>query len=363
MACKEMTWLATCVLVSVVASCALLWIIGRHEAVARHVNVTGVINAGGFVCRESWKGLFWEYPSYLSELVEDAGKLGCPTSPMDRLDIYIATSIPWYDTPIEKQLDEAIRRKARVLIHLADENCAWGRSAWAWYGRFQFVMRQYGCGLPYASKYKSHRNVIQIPLGYNAALGFGASLSTARKVASELRQQNRSGFHVPQRDFAWALPGTLKGRRQDACNIFTASCVGKSLCGPHSAQATASIYRRSQFIISPRGNENSDCFRHYEASILGAIPVVADSPVDVVSNYGHYCTTTPPWLFTSNWTAAAAVVSKLLHGKPAVVRSHQLSVVSWWVGEMECIRARIALVLKQQTGRDMGSEKRTLAQE
>jgi len=73
-----------------------------------------------------------------------------------------------------------------------------------------------------------------------------------------------------------------------------------------STNWTSDIYKASDFVASPRG-ESLDCFRHYEAVITGAVPIVdqpkghqgwswwADEEIDEVLNPGDLLAPFPAW--------------------------------------------------------------------
>ena len=70
------------------------------------------------------------------------------------------------------------------------------------------------------------------------------------------------------------------------------------------------VYQNSAFVASGRGNWALDCFRLYEATIVGAIPVVVGPDEEILNllNGQH----SPPWIVVSNWQEAANKTKRLL---------------------------------------------------
>jgi hypothetical protein len=71
-----------------------------------------------------------------------------------------------------------------------------------------------------------------------------------------------------------------------------------------------------------------DCFRNYEATICGAIPVVAgcskNEYADTFSYLGE-----PPWVFSETWEEALAVCKKL-YATDFVWQARNRNTLWWW---------------------------------
>lgn len=65
--------------------------------------------------------------------------------------------------------------------------------------------------------------------------------------------------------------------------------------GSHFAKQTLMTYGRSMFVFSPKGTHH-DCWRHYEALLMGAIPIV-DEHFTLREVFAHL-----PVMFVSNWS-------------------------------------------------------------
>ena len=86
------------------------------------------------------------------------------------------------------------------------------------------------------------------------------------------------------------------------------------------------MMRESVFIPSSRGNCNLDCFRIYEASKLGAIPIVMGPVWEIKQTFG-YCE--PPFIFVRSWNEGVERLRYLLKN-PKELEELQLKLISWW---------------------------------
>ena len=58
--------------------------------------------------------------------------------------------------------------------------------------------------------------------------------------------------------------------------------------------------------------------------------------------------TLPPWVFAQNWSAAAAIVEKLLGGDPAELDRMQARVLEWWKQITNNVDTRIFEALRKR---------------
>ena len=262
---------------------------------------------------------------------------------LDGVVVLVATSILWWPLSTLEQLRRA--PKGSILIHVGDENCHWGARAWEEYDRFSLVLRQYACRSAYTKRYAKHPHVYPIPLGYNTEL-FNPSLPVAHRALQRLQALGKSASE----DFAWVLPGTLAKAHDDRLRAIRAfSNVRPHQYGPMPANETAKLSGRAHFVLSGLGNVSPDCFRHYESSISGAVPVMSLSAAAFDDAYGHFCSA-PPWLRADTWADAAHAVSTLL-AAPEELRERRIAACSWWIREIHCIRSRLRQAALVSSGR------------
>jgi hypothetical protein len=62
------------------------------------------------------------------------------------------------------------------------------------------------------------------------------------------------------------------------------------------------LYYESIFVPCGRGNFSLDCFRNYEATIAGAIPVIVGPMNEIEWTYKFE--ETPPWIYAESWSEA-----------------------------------------------------------
>src|SRR5262249_52286899 len=91
-----------------------------------------------------------------------------------------------------------------------------------------------------------------------------------------------------------------------------------------------------------RGNVGMDTFRNYEATICGAIPVVAgctrEEYAATFSGLGN-----PPWVFAERWDAALTICKRLVES--GEVRELRERNSSWWRNEILSVREAIQSAL------------------
>ena len=206
--------------------------------------------------------------------------------------------------------------------------------------RFKHVYRQYACAGHYRDLYQlleARQGIFNstpvtltvLPLGWTKQTGIEST-----KHASD----NALATIALNRPFKWSFSGSLgKSGRNIAVQQF-------QMLTPHWVNPINKKYpetlSKSHFVLSPRGNVNLDCFRHYEASMHGAIPIVA-GPQQEMEDAFHHFATVPPWLFAESFEQARERVQVLLGDRQALHEA-QLAVVTWWRDEWHGLRRNIS---------------------
>ena len=108
------------------------------------------------------------------------------------------------------------------------------------------------------------------------------------------------------------------------------------------------VYANSIFVPNGRGNVVLDCFRLYEATLTGAIPVVVGSWSEVREAF-YFDGDIPPWIFEETWEAAAARCTDLSANVEALqqIQEEQLK---WWSRQILTARKRIWRAIIEDTG-------------
>jgi hypothetical protein len=217
------------------------------------------------------------------------------------------------------QIREGLKlAQPRLVFHLSDE---WGLDAY-WYpllSRFQLVLRQH-----YFESYPSYSNIRTIPLGFMSGMLDG--------LEHKLDYENRP--------YVWSFIGTIKGERKSALDQF-ANLTPNYIGTAHPADM-ADIYKQSRFVVCPGGNINI-LFRNFEASVCGAIPVVAGCSRNKYDE-ATVPIGTPPWIFHEDWTDARTEVERLLEDRGALI-SRQKAVTDWWWSQIKRVQDEISSVM------------------
>lgn len=230
-----------------------------------------------------------------------------------------------------KDISRGLRRASPTIVfHLSDE---YGRDvAWIRFLKdYPLVLRQYNI-----DSYPYHRNIKPIPLGYMVGMIEGPSTTTEIMEALGDRE----------RQYAWSFVGSVptgvkKGKRGAVLKTFDE--IRPHFIGALHPAEMAEVYRNSSFVLCPAGNSNILCFRNFEASICGAIPVVGGTTreryLEATEPLGD-----PPWIFHESWKDGLEEVRALLADEPAL-RARRMKVLAWWAAELDRTRNRIGSTL------------------
>jgi hypothetical protein len=214
----------------------------------------------------------------------------------------------------------------RILVYLSDE---WGRTPHLHehMTNISLVLRQY-----HHSHYVQATNVRQIPLGFINTM-FDDSLKIPDfPLATDRR-------------YRWCFVGTMTRKRVKAVRAFASwgPCF-RDPCPPHEL---ARVYQNSVFTLCPRGNVMMDCFRNYEATLCGSIPVVAGCSKREFQESFAYADV-PPWVHACTWQRARMICEDF--EKTGALKELQQACLKWWWKEIATVRDAIADVLGSPLG-------------
>lgn len=210
---------------------------------------------------------------------------------------------------------------------MGDETCNNAASFMA-YKSYKLVFRQYACWSQYRAYYNTMPNVYPIPLGYGKGMLEGKSaLDVSRRIEQDLA--------LSKRHWEWSFIGNMKKDREDMVDAFQ-HIQPNFQANDRSKKEMRDIYSNSYFVLSGAG-ASIDCFRHYEASIMGAIPILLGTQEEIEDAFGHFDKTAgihiPPWIISRSWDDAAVTAKKLLANRTELLE-RQYSVVRWWQDQM-----------------------------
>jgi len=222
----------------------------------------------------------------------------------------------------------AERVKLHVIIHLSDE---WGTkpefvelSSLA-----NLVLRQHW----FPKLYEPRSNLFPIPLGVMTNYPV---LLTPKPMT--------------QRSLVWSFIGTVNHQRQHMINTLLSELVNKPCFvrrGGVKIEDVADTYNNSIFVPNERGAVRLDCFRLYEATVAGAIPVVVGSKEELGDTFVYDYDTKeeigllPPWIFAQDWVEASTKCLALLENTVALQKM-QTENLTWFWSRIKLAQKRIA---------------------
>lgn len=203
------------------------------------------------------------------------------------------------------------RTRPKIIVCLSDEFIGEDLSCFNKLGNYcELFLRQY-----HHPNYAYTSNTIHIPLGY----------TSGGKVFYEKKELN------------WSFFGDIKTDRQQMIDAFRSipkHFVGNSI----PKDLMCKTYSKSIFVPCGRGNSSLDCFRLYEASMNGAIPVVVGSKEEIECTFKYE--ENPPWVFAETWEDASEKCKYLLENE-----IDNKKVLNWWKNRVQTVRTKILEVL------------------
>jgi hypothetical protein len=153
-----------------------------------------------------------------------------------------------------------------------------------------------------------------------------------------------------ERRYRWCFVGEMKADRAQALQAF--EFWGPCFREPSPPHELARAYQKSIFVLSPRGNVVMDCFRNYEATICGAIPVIAGcSKREFQESFAEVAV--PPWVHARTWRRAQMICADL--EKTGAINEVQQACLEWWKNEIVALRDAIADVLDSPSTRGVST--------
>lgn len=203
------------------------------------------------------------------------------------------------------------KTKPKIIICLSDELISENLNDFNQLGNYcDLFLRQY-----HHPQYTYTPNTIHIPLGY----------TNGCKTFKEEKKLN------------WSFFGEIKSDRSEMLNEF--SRIGKNFVGKSAPKDLMSkIYSKSIFVPCGRGNSSLDCFRLYEASMNGAIPVVVASKEEIECTFMYE--ENPPWVFAETWKDAVEKCQSMLK-----YDVDNTQILNWWKNRIEKIKTKVLEVL------------------
>lgn len=306
-------------------------------------------------CREE----VWEYDFILNELL--TSNVNVEThflsfeevqNTIKHFDVFVYScrdpkEYPWgYMPSYEDVLECVLKIKPKIIIQLSDEyrheNLEHHNNLSK---HCNLMLRQYNHSeyrnLDFGSSIFDHENLIHIPLGY---------LNDTNISRSEI-------IPINKRKYDWSFIGKIKDDqfyyydcdlsewvsttdRSKMIELFSLGIQNYFFAESGiDKKQLVSIYNNSIFVPCGRGNTSLNCFRNYESTICGAIPVVTSKfpeEFDIAFKFFEK----PPWIFSNSWEDAIEKCNNLLKC-PDQIQQIQSDNLRWWDRLLENIQRRI----------------------
>lgn len=226
-------------------------------------------------------------------------------------------------SPSYDQVKKAIvKLRPKVVIQLADE--------WAIeHNEIHNLLANY-CNLflrqhRHGSQIKFYpKNLQAMPLGY--LNGYVGDTSIVKPMKD--------------RKYTWSWIGNLKEDRVEMIFKFFSVWNNIVACNGHlNTEEMYSLYSESRFVPCGRGNSSLDCWRLYEATVAGAIPVVVGSEEEIDHTF-RFFGKIPPWIYANTWDEAVVKVQEVQFDLDKL-QQMQFRNISWWESLLGCVRIKV----------------------
>lgn len=270
-----------------------------------------------YSCREP-SNYFWGYmPTY-----EDA--LECVLKTKPKIIIQLSDEYAHEDLAIHNELAQHCKLFLRQHNHQEIRN------------------KQFGTPI------YEYDNLIHMPLGYLN----DTPVEKARILPPEERKYNWSFVgKIENKDWQFCFYDYDKQEWVSSCDrgemmdVFTSSVPNYFFQEQGiSKEELIELYSDSIFVPCGRGNTSMNCFRHYECTVCGAIPVSVYHYPEEIDIIFKYDADPVPWIFASSWKEAAEKCNQLLQ-EPEKLKELQVKNLNWWNQVMSNIRSRVESVL------------------
>lgn len=178
--------------------------------------------------------------------------------------------------------------------------------------------------------YAKKANVRTIPLGYSPGM-----------------MKNFKGTILPssKRSILLSFVGDLeKSDRMENLKLISEHWITPFIQNGITPEKMRDVYLSSVFVPNFRGYISLDCFRLYEASLCGCIPVVVGDKNELFKTFS-YMEILPPWIFATSWQEAIEKCKKLFEDKNELDK-RQLSVLHWWKWAVTRIQTLIRFTIE-----------------
>ena len=251
-----------------------------------------------------------------------------------------------YMPSYEDVLNCVLKTKPKIIIQLSDEYKHENLEHHNDLAKYCNLMLRQHNHSEYRNSYfgtpiSNYKNLIHMPLGY---------LNDTKICRSNI-------IPITERKYNWSFVGKIKDHQfyyyDFECSEWLPTTDRSKMVELFSSHIQnyffaesgidknqlVSLYNDSIFGPCGRGNTSLNCFRNYEATICGAIPVVVSKfpeEFDIVFKFFEK----PPWIFSNSWEDAIEKCNNLLK-YPNRIEQIQIDNLKWWDNIMGNIQRRI----------------------
>ncbi len=237
-------------------------------------------------------------------------------------DILIYRIFGMYPDKFKALLDKL---KPKIMINISDEAYHPNNNIFNELGKYsQLYLRNY-----HHKDYRYTENTLHIPLGFCS----GVQLQDSQKLKN-----------ISEKEYIWSWCGQFKSDRYEMIEEFKKIEKYKYSDNLERSEI-ADLYNNSIFVPCGRGNFVLDCFRLYEASSCGAIPVVVGSIEEIETTFKYE--ENPPWIFAETWEKARIACETLLNNK-TILQDMQNNLILWWNNRINNIRKQISKIINDK---------------
>jgi len=195
----------------------------------------------------------------------------------------------------------------KIIVNLSDEFYGWDFDNFNILGNYcKIYMREY-----HHKNYNYTPNTIHIPLGYT----------------NDLIKYKNKNIKSNDRKIIWSLfANHLNYDRLQLISYFKqlkGGFHGKNI----NKKTLSNFYANSVFSPCGRGHSNLNCFRLYEASLFGSIPIVVGDPDEIKETF--FYEDNPPWIFSHSWKNSVEYCEYLLNNTTELLNIQE-KIEIWW---------------------------------
>lgn len=309
----------------------------------------------------------WEYDFILNEILpKDVSKsihflsLDQVNQTYEKFDVFVySCRVPenyeWgYMPSYDDVLECVLKLKPKIVIQLSDEYAHEDLDHHNEIANYcELFLRQHNHqefrNVKFKTPIYNYENLVHIPLGYLN----DTPIENIKIIPSSEKKYNWS-FIGKVKDWQFCFFDDLKKEWISTSDRYEMIDTFKESIDNYFFQEEGvdknnlfDVYSNSVFVPCGRGNTSLNCYRHYECTISGAIPVVVPRFPEEVGIVFKFGVEPIPWVFASSWKDAVNKCRDLLK-QPEKLKELQEENIKWWNNVIGNIRNRVLSVFSEK---------------